>query len=451
MGESRRKRDKRPSIKPTEKLSPLQICKDEIVSARQREFCRSIIDRMFEDESSVSFSKPVDKIWDPAALTDYFQKIKRPMDLGTVRKRTFSRNYNINPESSLFDPNKYREEVRLVFLNAVSYNGKASEFGRLGTKFLQFIDTELEKLPQSPSKDEDGKVVSNNNKKKVDDGEEGDDEGGDDSGVDDDDGDGDDGEPGESSKGTTGMDGVKRKVGGGDEFNIEEEYDNEVNEGKSDKKSNKKKSSEDGDNNDKATAKTEDGDGDVDMEDSYKAKDDDDDKGRDSDKEMDDIKKSGGDIEEERTRLEIEMSRLSRTRSKAHAVLAEIELERNVPLSYEENSKLRDEVEALPWEISQKVVKILKTYVDDALRDCDENDPEFVTLEFSTVEPRLLREIESLIRPDPRVEKEKSTIVNVEKDIDSVRRKLKRLNDGYPHSTGGSSSSGKKKKSRKSR
>lgn len=400
MGETRRKKDRRPPIKPTEKLPPLPIAMEKTLNDKQRAHCLSIVDKMLDDESSISFSKPVTELWDIAVLPDYTEKIKKPMDLGTVRDRISSK--YIVSGSDLFDPNGFREEARLVFFNAILYNGRGSDLGRLSSKFIHFIDTELAKLPvpeRPVGEDSPG-----------------------------------DGSPAESSKKID-----RNEANGGDES---------VEHPKSDRKSRRPSTSDVDDQSfDETLENDQKENGDMDDKDEQKNSEKDDDEGSGPEDRIDDAdedSKEKSAEDEERDRLEEEISKLSKARLKADAALAEIELEKNTPLTYDENSKLRDEIEALPWELSQKVVQILRKYVDAALQDCEESDPEYVTLEFSTVEPKLLREIEALIRPDRRYEDGKAMLANTDRDLEAARRKLKRLTDN-------ALASGKKKKSKKSR
>lgn len=446
MGETRRKRDKRPPIKPTEKLSPLPIANDKALNEAQRSHCRNIIDKMLSDETSLSFSKPVNELWHPSVLTDYFEKIENPMDLGTVKKRIVS-TYNA-PGSDYFDPNAFRVEARLVFLNAISYNGKGSDLGRLGTKFIHFIDSKLEELPVPPDSQQGEQQQQ---QQQVDRDKSGGDSKQDDDDDDDDDDDNnnDDLQNGDNSSHPN-SNAADKHVGGSSNAapTTPQKKKKSMSSSKRSSETDTKDDDVDDDDDDENNLDdNNDGMADTNGEE-------DNDEERDGKHQQQDVKmedkdddtpgNSGSKDNDERMRLENEIATLSKTISRANANLAEIELEKNVPLTYEENSKLRDEVEGLTWDMSQKVVEILRKHVDDALKNSDEDDPEFVTLEFSTVEPKLLREIEALIRPDERITKEKSTISQAEREMESAKRKLKRLNDG-------SMSASKKKRTKKAR
>lgn len=358
MGESRRKKErKRDSIKPTSKLTPFPPPADAVVANKQTEFCANVVAKILDDDSSLSFSKPVDELWDVSILGDYFEKIKQPMDLGTVRKNLQNAVY-VYPDSNLFDANAFREQLRLVFLNSIDYNAKGTELYRLATRFLLFADSELAELPGQPTLPEDPK----NNV-------------------------------------------ASEKPGKVDKPDRPENADKPDKATKSEKSERAKPTA----TNEDTSAVRSDEANDEPMEDPDH---------EDDLSEMD-----------EHEKLSRQISTMVKHRARREAALAELELSRNVPLTYEENSKLRDEVEALPWDKAQKVVQILRKYVDAALSEASETDPEFVTLEFSTVEPRLLRDIEELIRPDPRVEKEKKAIASLSDDIQDLQRKLRKLPD----------------------
>lgn len=477
MGEARRKKERKPPIRPTENLDPIPLPNDQSISDKQKVFCKALVDDVLKDESCLSFSKPVDELWDRDVLGDYFEKIQRPMDVGTVAKRVVSSTY-VQKGTDLFNPNAFREECRLVFLNAILYNGKTSELGRLATRFLHYIDAELAKIPVPvkealPATDLDEQESANRNtkrssptvsstkrsfdatEKKSSSGINDDNDGGNDG-----DGDDNDGDRAQDDNSNDHVDGQKSERTLDSKFKKSErsvskegdDFQTATNNAKSSRRSrddtNKMKIDEKVDerggasNNGHGEPTSEksgphedykDGDQKDAMPDRRETNDD-----GDSDAKEAALERA------EREKLEREIATLVKQRSRAHARIAEFELEKNLPLTHDENSRLRDEVEALPWEKSQKVVQILRKYVDEAVKDSDESDPEFVTLEFSTVEPRLLREIEALIRPDPRLEKEKNIIESAQRDIESARRKLKRLNDGVP-------SDRKKKRSKKSR
>lgn len=357
MVDARRRKERRQPVKPTSRLPPLVAPADSAIAAKQRAFSKKVVNHILEDSSSFSFSQPVSELWDRSQLTDYFEKIKEPMDLGTIKKTLDETDGYLASDTQLFDPNAFRKDARLVFLNAMEYNNKNSDLYRLANKFLGYVDKELADLPGQPAPDDEGHTGPEQSGEKTDKSDE---------------------QPKES--------GEDEDVANGGE----EKKDDEAVEEKSNK-----------------------GDEDADQE--------------DEDMKDDDTNENEKEDEpdEEAEKLQRQIAALEKQRKNAEASLAEMELVRNVPLTHEENIKLRDEVEKLPWDMAKKVVHILRKYVDEALNDTKEADPEFVTLEFSTVEPRLLRDIEELIRPNPKVEKEKKAIANLDEEIGTLQKKLK--------------------------
>eukprot|EP00177_Eucheuma_denticulatum_P001593 GFKZ01002846.1.p1 GENE.GFKZ01002846.1~~GFKZ01002846.1.p1 ORF type:complete len:384 (-),score=109.55 GFKZ01002846.1:1703-2854(-) len=369
MVDARRKKERRRDPpKPTEKLTPFDPPADRAVAIKQRNFCKNIINQLLDDESSLSFSQPVRELWDMSQLHDYFEKIKEPMDLGTIKNTLNNPNGFVNSSTDLFDPNAFRRDVRLVFLNAMDFNSKGTDLYRLAHRFISFIDKEMVDLPGRAAADDPPPAPADQNPGKQD-------------------------NPAKDDKPQTQPPNQTEKPPKPPQMT--QNHDDDIVEDKSDK-----------------------ADDDVDH--------DDDDK-KDDDVSADDAKHDHPD--EDANKLNRQIAALEKQRKIAEASLAEMELMRNVPLTHDESIKLRDEVEALPWETSKKVVKILQKYVDEALLDSKESDPEFVLLEFSTVEPRLLRDIEELIRPNPNVEKEKNTIANLNEEISTLHKKLKRKSE----------------------
>lgn len=88
------------------------------------------LDKLYRQEpESVPFRYPVD----PQALgiPDYFEIVKKPMDLGTIRNNILTGKYS--------DPWEYVDDVWLMFDNAWLYNRKTSRVYRYCTKVRLFF------------------------------------------------------------------------------------------------------------------------------------------------------------------------------------------------------------------------------------------------------------------------------------------------------------------------
>ena len=98
-----------------------------------------VLERMMKHRDAATFLLPVDQLWPIESLPGYFDVVKKPMDLGTVKSRLTEGYYGENPDSMASD-------VRLVFSNCMTYNGPDSDFhqaaARMSALFEQaFKDT----------------------------------------------------------------------------------------------------------------------------------------------------------------------------------------------------------------------------------------------------------------------------------------------------------------------
>lgn len=86
------------------------------ISDYQKKRCMNIINKLCNYHISFMFLNPVDPERDQCPK--YFQYVKRPMDLSTVRK-----NLEENKYSTV---SQFKEDVNLIWENAYRYNGKKS-------------------------------------------------------------------------------------------------------------------------------------------------------------------------------------------------------------------------------------------------------------------------------------------------------------------------------------
>lgn len=76
--------------------------------------CSPVLKKLMDAEYGWIFKQPVDPV--ELNLPDYFDVVKKPMDLGTVKKKLDNSVYR--------DVDEFIGDVRLVFDNAMLYNGK---------------------------------------------------------------------------------------------------------------------------------------------------------------------------------------------------------------------------------------------------------------------------------------------------------------------------------------
>uniref|UniRef100_A0A453T9R5 Bromo domain-containing protein n=1 Tax=Aegilops tauschii subsp. strangulata TaxID=200361 RepID=A0A453T9R5_AEGTS len=82
------------------------------MNASKTRVCRNILGKLMDHPGGWLFHKPVDP--DLFGIPDYFDVIRNPMDLGTVKKKLTNKNYSSTDE--------FAADVRLTFSNAMTYN-----------------------------------------------------------------------------------------------------------------------------------------------------------------------------------------------------------------------------------------------------------------------------------------------------------------------------------------
>ena len=106
----------------------------------EEEFCLKLLNEISEHPISSIFKDPVDPINDD--LTDYFDFVKNPSDLSTVRKRLLNKEYNSIQE--------FKRDMNLIWENAIAYNGRQSSVASCAeelSKIFQKRIVEIEEIP----------------------------------------------------------------------------------------------------------------------------------------------------------------------------------------------------------------------------------------------------------------------------------------------------------------
>lgn len=330
------------------------------------------------------------------------------MDLGTVLENVDGEEY-ISPKTGLFDVTAFRKDARLVFQNAMLYNSPGTQLAKLAKRLLAWLDRALRDIPvQKPQQDIDRK--ENVSKQK-----------------------------GEDVLEEIGKDDSTDSEGG----NKPSEDDSPKRDARDPERKARRLSDEKSTPLDKSPSGEEDSDDDaedgelVEEEAEPKVK-------RSLEKEENSHAPENG-TGDPAERLQRQIAALQKLKARAEGSLAEIDMERNVPMTAEERIALRDEVEKAPWERVDKVVTILQKYVDKAVAELGKGaDPEYVTLELNDVEPHLLRDVEAVVRPDPRREMELKKIAKISADLEDAQSRLKSLKRA-----GGPLSSSRKKQRRR--
>ena len=87
-------------------------------ASKIRDICLPILDDILKEKYAFTiFGQPVDPV--ALGLTDYYEIVKLPMDLGTIRKKLDLNSYR--------DLDTFRFDINLVFDNALLYNPEESD------------------------------------------------------------------------------------------------------------------------------------------------------------------------------------------------------------------------------------------------------------------------------------------------------------------------------------
>ncbi|CAF1287230.1 unnamed protein product [Rotaria sordida] len=120
-----------------------QIKRSKSRMTEQLKFCVSITKDLLNKKNLAfvwPFAKPVDV--ENLNLPDYYQIVKKPMDLGTVKKKLENREYA--------SPDEFAADVRLIFSNCYLYNGPNTDVVAMCKKVEQMFENKYAKLPDEP-------------------------------------------------------------------------------------------------------------------------------------------------------------------------------------------------------------------------------------------------------------------------------------------------------------
>ncbi|CAH0517831.1 unnamed protein product [Peronospora belbahrii] len=101
--------------------------------------CEIVRQTLYMQNNSAPFNSPVDIT--AKGLEDYSTIIKNPMDLGTIKKKIDLGGYE-GPGGY----EKFAEDIRLVWDNAIQYNGEESEVGRAALALSDVFEQDYERL-----------------------------------------------------------------------------------------------------------------------------------------------------------------------------------------------------------------------------------------------------------------------------------------------------------------
>ncbi|KAL3525537.1 hypothetical protein ACH5RR_013909 [Cinchona calisaya] len=114
---------KRPAVIPTSSES------EKVLETIMKK-CKQLLMTLMKQKHSWVFNKPVDVV--RFKLHDYYQIIKHPMDLGTIKSKLNKRVYK--------SPIEFAADVRLTFNNAMTYNPKGQDVHTMAESLLSSFE-----------------------------------------------------------------------------------------------------------------------------------------------------------------------------------------------------------------------------------------------------------------------------------------------------------------------
>ncbi|KAF8731014.1 hypothetical protein HU200_016894 [Digitaria exilis] len=123
------------SISTCEHQSSYKIKVGSMNTAKIR-LCGNILRKLMDHKSGWLFNTPVDPVL--FGIPDYFDVIRHPMDLGTVKKKLTSKQYRSTDE--------FAADVRLTFSNAMKYNPPGNHVHEIAKELNGIFDSEWESV-----------------------------------------------------------------------------------------------------------------------------------------------------------------------------------------------------------------------------------------------------------------------------------------------------------------
>jgi hypothetical protein len=103
----------------------------------QHRFCIRITQKLMSLPIAASFLEPVD----PNEALGYLDKIKKPMDLGSVFQKLMDNQYG--------SVDRWKEDVNLIWRNAMTYNAERSILYALAKELNEHFRRKCEHIPRN--------------------------------------------------------------------------------------------------------------------------------------------------------------------------------------------------------------------------------------------------------------------------------------------------------------
>lgn len=142
--------------------TPTPVC---MAKCKRFQFCKKLTQSLLKNETAAPFSAPVKDLWRPESIPRYFDVITTPMDLSTVRRNLETSKYITPCKGSIlpfrFEVDKYCEDMRLIFRNAMVYNHEGDLLFVTAKSLLADFDNSIRSdLPPAPTATEVSKALS---------------------------------------------------------------------------------------------------------------------------------------------------------------------------------------------------------------------------------------------------------------------------------------------------
>jgi hypothetical protein len=103
----------------------------------QHRFCIKITQKVMGLAIAASFLEPVD----PNEAIGYLDKIKKPMDLGSVLRKLMENQYS--------SVDRWKEDMNLIWRNAMTYNAERSILYALAKELNEYFRRKCEHIPRN--------------------------------------------------------------------------------------------------------------------------------------------------------------------------------------------------------------------------------------------------------------------------------------------------------------
>lgn len=127
---------KKKPVLPTPKWIPIKVKIDQSIlpsSQQAMSNCKKVLAEIVKHPDSFVFREAVDPI--ALNIPDYFKTILEPMDLGTVQK--------LLKDKKIINVLGFCQKVRLIWSNAILYNGEHHEIGLLASQLSQLFENRM--------------------------------------------------------------------------------------------------------------------------------------------------------------------------------------------------------------------------------------------------------------------------------------------------------------------